>query len=509
MTTLIPKFRQPLTSAVNRAINYKFEESVTVQDFGADKTGVADSTAAFQAAVDASKVVIVPPGTYLIAGSVTMPYGVKLIGYSNNATIRPNVSVGGGDVILGGGSIINITSTTDSPFLYYSGNSFEGLTFYHPNQLSSLSSPIVYPPTFAPNPAGGTTEIYANVLWSNCQFVNSYRMINALVGHLDFQFYDLVGFPIYRGIETDGCGGTDIFKNISFSYYYFCVYNDPLAIYANANSQGITIGRSDAVHLERIYMGNLNYGIRFFQGSVNTVSGPYGSIVGISLDGNNYGLYSEATHPIGMNIVDWMSNAVVNDLKVPSTSSFASNLQITGFNVWGTKPICFNVDYASTQLKLTNGQFFTYTSAAISVTKTFTVLVVNNVAFEDSSATTIDTSTVSMSSLVVTNNILPFPMSINADPATYVVINNNSANTFSTVASAATINVLNIGDFIYLTGTTTIDTINGGWRARVITIASQSGVTFSTAGNINHTQTIDAGQALSFVYDGGKWFPVV
>ena len=498
-------YTSSLANAVSRTSQSKMSDIVSVKDFGADSTGTSDSTAAFQNAVNASNVVTVPPGTYLIAGSVTMPYGVKIIGYSDNATIRPSVAVGGGQVTLGGGSIIKVTSTTGSPFLYYSGNSFEGLTFYYPNQLRTLSTPIVYPPTFSPNPAGGSTEVYVNVVWSNCQFVNSYRIINALVGHLDFQFYDLVGFPIYRGIETDGCGGTDIFKNISFSYYYFCYYLDPLALYAQANSQGFTVGRSDAVHMERIYCGNLNVGIRFFKGLINQTTGAYGSIVGLSFDGNNYGIYSEATHPLGMNIVDWLSNSKIYDMIIPTASQTTSNIQITGFLVWGSKTRCIVIDYAGSIVKLDNGQFFTYTTSAISCSVTGVQLTVINVAFEDSTATTIDTSAAQVSSLVITNNILPYPLSLNQPPATFTVINNNAGDTSSTVASATTINVLNIGDYVYLTGTTNVQTINGGWTGRIITVVSQGGMSFVTGGNIATTKALAAGVGTSLVFDSVVW----
>jgi hypothetical protein len=45
MTTLIPKYSQGATGAVNRAINLKLAESVSVKDFGAVGNGVANDTA--------------------------------------------------------------------------------------------------------------------------------------------------------------------------------------------------------------------------------------------------------------------------------------------------------------------------------------------------------------------------------------------------------------------------------------------------------------------------------
>ena len=57
-----------------------------VLDFGADSTGSTDSTAAIQAAVDASLSVFFPAGTYLVAGSISLRTKSSLLGYS--ATLR-------------------------------------------------------------------------------------------------------------------------------------------------------------------------------------------------------------------------------------------------------------------------------------------------------------------------------------------------------------------------------------------------------------------------------------
>jgi hypothetical protein len=84
MTTLIPKFDlkdggATPTGAVNRPINEKLSEFVSVLDFGADPTGIAESTTAFTNAQTASKCVYVPEGTYLLDG-LRIQNKVKLIG---------------------------------------------------------------------------------------------------------------------------------------------------------------------------------------------------------------------------------------------------------------------------------------------------------------------------------------------------------------------------------------------------------------------------------------------
>lgn len=81
MTTLIPKidFKNGGTTpagAINRSINLKIQETLSVLDFGADATGVADSSAAIQAAHDASTTlgypaVYFPAGIYKVNTGLT------------------------------------------------------------------------------------------------------------------------------------------------------------------------------------------------------------------------------------------------------------------------------------------------------------------------------------------------------------------------------------------------------------------------------------------------------
>ena len=59
-------FLQAGTSAVTRTAQAKMRDTVSVKDFGAVGDGVADDTAAFNAAIVASKAIYVPAGTYII-----------------------------------------------------------------------------------------------------------------------------------------------------------------------------------------------------------------------------------------------------------------------------------------------------------------------------------------------------------------------------------------------------------------------------------------------------------
>lgn len=91
---------------------------------------------------------------------------------------------------------------------------------------------------------------------------------------------------------------------------------------------------------------------------------------------------------------------------------------------------------------------------------------------------------------------------------TNMVISDNPGhnNVVDTLASASTINALPVGDMVNITGTTTIDTINGGWVDRSILFYSSSGpVTFSAAGNIAVAKTVANNEGIQLTYDGAKW----
>jgi hypothetical protein len=73
-----------LTKVNNRMID---NAAANVLDFGADNTGVADSTTAIQAALDSgAKTVYLSSGTYLVSGQLTVPANVSLIGEGMTVT---------------------------------------------------------------------------------------------------------------------------------------------------------------------------------------------------------------------------------------------------------------------------------------------------------------------------------------------------------------------------------------------------------------------------------------
>jgi hypothetical protein len=109
------------TGAVATTVQAKLRESVSVLDFGAVGDGVADDTAAIQAAVAAFGIspgtVIFPAGIYMIAGKVSCYAGQNFIGE---------------------GATLNV-STYDGVFLSYNeADTFDFLNYYPPTLIQGF-----------------------------------------------------------------------------------------------------------------------------------------------------------------------------------------------------------------------------------------------------------------------------------------------------------------------------------------------------------------------------------
>jgi hypothetical protein len=91
----------PFTSAVQTNVEAKLAETVSVKDFGAVGNGIADDTAAFQAALNVGGYIFIPDGIYLVTSSLTVAFAVRIYGgkgaqitYSNaSAALFSNAAV--------------------------------------------------------------------------------------------------------------------------------------------------------------------------------------------------------------------------------------------------------------------------------------------------------------------------------------------------------------------------------------------------------------------------------
>ena len=88
-------FIQAGTGAVQRTVESKLQDVVSVKDFGAVGDGVADDTAAIQAALDTGKQVYIPhtASGYLLNATLIFNAGATLVGARSDTTLKAGASL--------------------------------------------------------------------------------------------------------------------------------------------------------------------------------------------------------------------------------------------------------------------------------------------------------------------------------------------------------------------------------------------------------------------------------
>ena len=127
MTTLIPKFDlmnggTTPTGAINRAINSKLNDVISVKDFGATGDGTTNDTTAIQAAINYGQTVVgsnsltrtatiyFPPGIYVTSASLTVSYPLNLVGDGSvSSIIQPTSALAAPALVWG------VNGTTPRP----------------------------------------------------------------------------------------------------------------------------------------------------------------------------------------------------------------------------------------------------------------------------------------------------------------------------------------------------------------------------------------------------------
>lgn len=251
MTTLIPKYDQGATGAVNRPFNQKLAESVSVKDFGAVGDGVTDDTAAITAARDyiASQIpaptLVFPAGTYV---------------YS----VSPNWAISDASIIADG-----------EVFLRYTGS----------------GNAVIFD-------AGATIATIFNV-----KFLGNF-IVQATASALNGFFVRSVHHSIFEG-RVDGCGATSAAILVNFSvlseFRVKTTFNETGAWYSGAQPlNGMVITQRDA--------GELTTACTFINPIIEGVSGA-GIVLDYASNNTFIGGTSEGNAGLGMQLT---ANSVNN-----------------------------------------------------------------------------------------------------------------------------------------------------------------------------------------------------
>lgn len=195
----IDKFLSELSGAVSRTYDSKFADHVSVKDFGAVGDGVADDTAAINAAISAATCIFFPAGTYLTDGSHNVQGKVLF----------------GDDRIC---STIKLSGTnTNAPIFYNNGSTADswgsGLGFYmYDLRLIGNWDLVTNNPSTDSNVIGGLVKWYAGayVRITNCTISTSYGF-GVFCYKLGYSWIinSRVNQCAKNGIHWEGASGSD------------------------------------------------------------------------------------------------------------------------------------------------------------------------------------------------------------------------------------------------------------------------------------------------------------
>jgi hypothetical protein len=167
------QFTQAGSGAVQRTVESKLQDMVSVKDFGAVGDGVADDTAAIQAAVDTGKKVYIPSGAYLC--NVIINNKTIIEGDGSTATILTPFSV----------TTAALTYRSLAPYWTYHSE-IKGIGFHGVGTKTGVGF------TFAktdPSLYATYDEYVNNVKFVGCRFYNLNKGVQFPFGNIGSEFY--------------------------------------------------------------------------------------------------------------------------------------------------------------------------------------------------------------------------------------------------------------------------------------------------------------------------------
>lgn len=245
-----------LVTSLNASVEWN------VMDYGADKTGKNDNTAAFQRALDAAStakggIVCVPAGHYMFTGHLTVPGSVTLRGTFSSAPHVSSADDLDGSVLLPTADRNNASGT---PFISMTTNStIEGFIIYYKDFMNTdTNQPWVYPPCIQPSII--TWPGTNNIVVRHMNIVNAYDAISLIWASRTF-ISDIQGFPIHSGIYIDCCFDSSRFENIHWSQQGSV--SDSYEKWTRNNGTAFEFGRDDFQNVQHSFCRGYKTGFKF------------------------------------------------------------------------------------------------------------------------------------------------------------------------------------------------------------------------------------------------------
>ncbi len=259
--------------------------SCSVMDYGAKADGKTDDTASFQKALSAAATkggtVSVPAGTYLIAGSLTVPQGVTLRGVWE---APHHTDIGKGTLIYATGGAGNENAP---PLISLNQSScVRGLTIYYPQQDIENVKP--YPWTIQGK------GMHCSVV--DVTLANPYKAIDVGTHRNELHYIrNVFGCPLRLGVYVNQTTDIGRIENVHFNPHYWMRAAHPNAVkegtpkmrrlfeYLENNLVGFLIGKTDWEYMSNCFVIFPKIGYHFIEtpkGRPNAVLTQCGSDIG-------------------------------------------------------------------------------------------------------------------------------------------------------------------------------------------------------------------------------------
>lgn len=300
-----------------------------VKDFGAKADALTDDTASIQAAMDAAGKlggkVVLPPGKYLVKGSLNVPASVHVEGAANAPQYSEPLR---GSIILATGGRDN--ENAPALFEMVDCTSVSGITIYYPEQKVTDIRPYSW--TFHLRGIDNTVE--------NVTLVNSYNGIK--VGpepNVRHRIRSVYGCVLRRGILIDACTDIGRVDNVQFHGHWWWASEvggnaEIVNKYMIDNLEAFIFGRTDWEYVANTFVFPVKVGYKF----IRTASGACnGQFTGIGADWAQRCVVVEDIQHMGLLITggQFVAFAGENPIQIEIAPTCKGSVRLVNCAFWG------------------------------------------------------------------------------------------------------------------------------------------------------------------------------
>jgi Pectate lyase superfamily protein len=334
LSSLLAAAFPPVCLAQPSASDTVTEGITSVKSAGARGDGVTDDTVAVQKALEESGQaggrVWLPPGRYLIKGSLRVPPGVTLEGVQESPVWSEPLK---GSIILATGG----RDHEDGPALFELGHSsaVRGLTVFYPEQVATNIHAYAW--TFHLQGHDNTVE--------NVTLINSYNGIRiGPEGNVRHRIRSVYGCVLRRGIFVDGCSDIGRIENVQFHCHWWSapsVGGDWSATHAfmRTNCEAFIFGRTDWEYVNNTFVFPVNIGYRFIQTQAGAANGQFS---GIGADESQICVKVESIQAMGLLISNGQFVCMHGPVRVPVVveNTCHGSVRLVNCAFWGPNRQC-------------------------------------------------------------------------------------------------------------------------------------------------------------------------